>query len=150
MQTGYFYFLPPFFMSKDQLHKRFTTEQVKMLLQWYEARTLTDEQVCERLIISRAQFFRLLERYRRDPTGFTLIYRRSYPPPNRYDRQTDAAIFTELERVTGIEPVSSAWKADALPLCYTRAEPKITKKTKSTKMTRIAASLIIPLFLVKL
>ena len=25
-----------------------------------------------------------------------------------------------LERVTGIEPVSSAWKADTLPLSYTR------------------------------
>ena len=27
-----------------------------------------------------------------------------------------------LERVDGIEPTSSAWKAAALPLCYTRAE----------------------------
>ena len=27
-----------------------------------------------------------------------------------------------LERVAGIEPASSAWKAAALPLCYTRAE----------------------------
>jgi hypothetical protein len=25
-----------------------------------------------------------------------------------------------LERVMGIEPTSSAWEADALPLCYTR------------------------------
>jgi hypothetical protein len=33
-----------------------------------------------------------------------------------------------MERVTGIEPVYSAWKAAALPLCYTRmtlaAEPE--------------------------
>ena len=28
----------------------------------------------------------------------------------------------ELERVTGIEPAPSAWKAEALPLSYTRAE----------------------------
>ena len=28
----------------------------------------------------------------------------------------------ELERVDGIEPTSSAWKAAALPLCYTRAK----------------------------
>ena len=26
-----------------------------------------------------------------------------------------------MERVAGIEPASSAWKAAALPLCYTRA-----------------------------
>ena len=25
-----------------------------------------------------------------------------------------------MERETGIEPASSAWKADALPLCYSR------------------------------
>ena len=28
--------------------------------------------------------------------------------------------FAGVERVTGIEPVSSAWKAEALPLSYTR------------------------------
>ena len=32
-----------------------------------------------------------------------------------------------LERVTGIEPAFSAWKADALPLCYTRFKEIITK-----------------------
>ena len=26
----------------------------------------------------------------------------------------------KMERVMGIEPTSSAWKAEALPLCYTR------------------------------
>lgn len=30
------------------------------------------------------------------------------------------ADFVNLERVTGIEPTSQAWRAYALPLCYTR------------------------------
>jgi hypothetical protein len=30
---------------------------------------------------------------------------------------------TEMERVKGIEPSYSAWKAAALPLSYTRVEP---------------------------
>ena len=30
----------------------------------------------------------------------------------------------KLERVMGIEPTSSAWKAEALPLCYTRISIK--------------------------
>jgi hypothetical protein len=30
----------------------------------------------------------------------------------------------KIERVTGIEPASSAWKADALPLSYTRVHPR--------------------------
>ena len=31
--------------------------------------------------------------------------------------------FTMLERVMGIEPTSSAWKAEVLPLNYTRHDP---------------------------
>ena len=31
-------------------------------------------------------------------------------------------LIKNLERVDGIEPTSSAWKAAALPLCYTRAK----------------------------
>ena len=34
--------------------------------------------------------------------------------------KTHAPAWTFVERVTGIEPVYSAWKAAALPLCYTR------------------------------
>ena len=37
------------------------------------------------------------------------------PNPNR---------FRKLERVMGIEPTSSAWKAVVLPLNYTRPEPE--------------------------
>ena len=33
---------------------------------------------------------------------------------------TSNMVAKALERVTGIEPVSTAWKAAALPLCYTR------------------------------
>src|SRR5262249_21977819 len=40
------------------------------------------------------------------------------PDPARRARVT-----RPLERVTGIEPASSAWKAEALPLSYTRADP---------------------------
>ena len=32
------------------------------------------------------------------------------------------AVLLKLERVAGIEPAYSAWKAAALPLSYTRAE----------------------------
>ncbi len=31
-------------------------------------------------------------------------------------------IFFQMERVAGIEPACLAWKARALPLCYTRKE----------------------------
>jgi transposase len=85
-------------MGKDQLHKRFTDEQVKMLLQWYEVGSLTEQQVCERLQIGRSRFFTLFQKYKKNPADFTVRYRRSSPAPNRCDRETDAAVFAELER----------------------------------------------------
>lgn len=111
-QTGIFTSFPSFFMSKDHLHKRFTDEQVKMLLQWYDAGTLTEHQACERLQIKRARFFRLLARYRKDPDHFTIAYRRIFAPHNHLARETDAAIFAELERQ------KSLIQNPALPIRY--------------------------------
>ena len=47
---------------------------------------------------------------------------RKISPP---EKQKIHGLFTKpwkkiMERVMGIEPTSSAWKAEALPLCYTR------------------------------
>ena len=41
------------------------------------------------------------------------------------------ANFLIMERVDGIEPTSSAWKAAALPLCYTRAIISISIMSKN-------------------
>lgn len=38
-----------------------------------------------------------------------------------------------MERVTGIEPVSQAWKASALPLSYTRLGPRLAARTSAGK-----------------
>ena len=42
-----------------------------------------------------------------------------------------------MERVDGIEPTSSAWKAAALPLCYTRATISICQKILETALFKI-------------
>jgi hypothetical protein len=34
----------------------------------------------------------------------------------------------EMERVAGIEPAYSAWKAAALPLCYTRPHGRLASE----------------------
>jgi hypothetical protein len=41
---------------------------------------------------------------------------------------TDALCFRVLERVKGIEPSYSAWKAAALPLSYTRVGCDLTRR----------------------
>ena len=51
-----------------------------------------------------------------------------------------------LERVKGIEPSYSAWKAAALPLSYTRARPinYHAMETASTAMHRARETAFIP------
>lgn len=49
-----------------------------------------------------------------------------------------------LERVTGIEPVYSAWKAAALPLCYTREERQAARPFRPAPIV-CATSAIAPL-----
>src|SRR2546425_6131184 len=41
--------------------------------------------------------------------------------------------WVDLERVVGIEPASSAWKAAALPLCYTRAPSRALEALLSVR-----------------
>src|SRR5271154_1443926 len=50
--------------------------------------------------------------------------RRKMAQPANYQPPVLIAERIKLERVMGIEPTSSAWEADALPLCYTRFSKK--------------------------
>ncbi len=60
-----------------QIHKRFTTEQVKALLKGYCQGALDSSAVEETLGVSKTRFFALLRQYRRDPDEFALAYQRS-------------------------------------------------------------------------
>ena len=44
-----------------------------------------------------------------------------------------------MERVAGIEPASSAWKAAALPLCYTRETPAGRRPAGSPHLSPVTA-----------
>jgi predicted DNA-binding transcriptional regulator AlpA len=58
----------------DQIHKRFTAEQVKVLLKGYCQGILDRPAIEEVLGISRPTFFLLLKEYRRNPDVFSLAY----------------------------------------------------------------------------
>ncbi len=60
----------------DQLHKRFTTEQVRALLKGYHQGTLDRAAIEEILGISKSRFFVLLREYRQNPDKFALAYQR--------------------------------------------------------------------------
>ena len=63
----------------DQVHKRFTTEQVRVLLKGYCQGTLDRSAIEETLGIGKTRFFALLRQYRWGIDEFSLAYQRTTP-----------------------------------------------------------------------
>ena len=63
----------------DQIHKRFTAEQVKVLLKGYYQGMLDRAAGEEMLGIGKTRFFALLKQYRHDPGRLCLGYQRETP-----------------------------------------------------------------------
>lgn len=59
-----------------QIHKRFTAEQVKVLLRGYCQGILDRPEIEETLGISKSTFFILLREYRHNPDEFSIAYHR--------------------------------------------------------------------------
>ena len=80
-------------MSKSQLHKRLTQEQVVLLLENYLSREIDLPAVLENLTIKRARFFRLLKAYQNNPERFTII-----PERANYHRKITKNIETLIKK----------------------------------------------------
>jgi hypothetical protein len=79
----------------SQLHKKFTTEQVKDLLQRYMDKKIERKHIQEILQIKKAMFFRILEEYRGDPKNFSIEYNRK--SPKRIAPEVEQNILKELK-----------------------------------------------------
>lgn len=77
-----------------QLHKKFTTEQVKDLLQRYVEKKIERKYIQEILGLKKAMFFRVLQRYRDNPDNFSIDYTRK--SPKRISEKTEQIILKEL------------------------------------------------------
>ena len=64
----------------SQLHKRFTSEEVKKLLDRYLKNEIERTYIQETLGIKRRRFFVLLKQYKENPQDFTVQYRRTRAP----------------------------------------------------------------------
>jgi len=84
----------------DQIHKRFTAEQVKVLLRAYCRGVLDRAAIQETLGISKTTFFVLLGDYRRNQDEFSLIYQRATPV--RLPASVEEAIETQLMLEKGL------------------------------------------------
>ncbi|MFC1972452.1 hypothetical protein ACFLVE_03500 [Chloroflexota bacterium] len=81
----------------DQIHKRFTAEQVRVLLKGYCQGTLDRLAVEETLGIGKTRFFALLRQYRRGMEEFSLAYQRATPTriPASAEKQIEAELMLE-------------------------------------------------------
>ncbi len=61
----------------EQLHKRFTDEQIKVLLHGYCQGLLPRAEIQSMLRIGKTRFFQLLRRYRQDADAFSVSYKRA-------------------------------------------------------------------------
>ena len=79
-----------------QVHKRFTSAQVRFLLQAYLKGTMNRTEIQASLEIGKTRFFALLKQFRPDPESFEISYdRRS---PGKLTPATEAEIKRELLR----------------------------------------------------
>ncbi len=84
----------------SQLHKNFTTEQVKDLLQRYLDKKIERKYIQEILRIKKRQFFKLLKEFRNDPQSFSVDYARK--SPKRISVEVEKNIIKELKIDKGI------------------------------------------------
>lgn len=64
----------------SQLHKRFSSDQIKELLERYSKKEIERKYLQEILGIGKRRFFMILKQYRQNPHHFTIQYPRSKPP----------------------------------------------------------------------
>ena len=81
----------------EQMHKRFTSEQVKVLLKGYCQRMLDRQSIEEILGISKNRLFALLRQYRQNTDKFSFAYERTTPP------RLPASVEKEIERELMLE-----------------------------------------------
>lgn len=79
-----------------QLHKKFTSEQVKVLLKGYSQKLMSRDDIQEMLGIGKTRFFALLKTYRKNPEGFSVAYKRR--SSGRLSAPVEKAIEEELLR----------------------------------------------------
>lgn len=80
----------------DQLHKRYNSEQVKMLFRRYSTSDMSRKEVQEILGIGKTRFFALLKDFKNDVTDFQISYQRT--SQSRLGMITEKAIAYELKR----------------------------------------------------
>jgi len=81
----------------EQLHRRFSTEEVKIILQKYCDGTIPLRYILQILHLKKSRFFSLLQRYRKDPEDFYIEYQRKRTS-RRISKEVETHIIDELTK----------------------------------------------------
>lgn len=79
----------------DQIHKKFSSTQVKSLIESYLAKEIELSYILSILGIGRSRFFTLLKSYRQNPASFSIEYPRN-TPNRKLSNQIEDDILSEL------------------------------------------------------
>lgn len=81
----------------EQLHQRFSTEEIKTFLEEYLNEKSKLVYILEILKITKRRFFQLLKEYRKDPDNFSIQYRRKRAT-RKINKDVEKNIIGELEK----------------------------------------------------
>ena len=81
----------------EQLHQRFSTEEIKTFLEEYLNDKTKLFYILEILRITRRRFFQLLKEYRSDPDNFSIQYKRKRAT-RQISKDVEKNIISELEK----------------------------------------------------
>ena len=81
----------------EQLHQRFSTEEIKTFLEEYLDDKTKLVYILEILRITRRRFFQLLKEYRKDPDNFSIEYKRKRATRG-ISKDVEKNIISELEK----------------------------------------------------
>ena len=81
----------------EQLHKRFSTQEVKALFQKYLCEGTELIYILETLKIKKSRFFKLLKEYKRNPSNFSIRYKRK-SITRRISEEVEKSIVKELKK----------------------------------------------------
>lgn len=85
----------------SQLHKRFSSDQVRMILNLYIQGNMEIKEVLNQLEIKERRFYKILAEYKKDKQNFSIEYSRN-SPNRKIDHDIEEAIKSELEKEKSI------------------------------------------------
>ena len=116
----------------NQIHRHFSDEQIRVLLQSYCQRKITRDDLEDMLGIAKTRFFALLKSYRQNPHTFSITYRRITPArlSSEVEAQVQRALLEEKQIIENPDLPISDYN-------YTALKDRLNKRGVEVSVTTI-------------